>query len=119
MRDAGISHRSRLDRADAAGESGGVEHQIVADVKVEVVLRRDAVALVAGGAPKLLVLETAHPRQHAGDAAGEMRHVHGQLRMAIEYAGIDQTDGRHDQRELAADAARGVVGVELLGAIEF
>ena len=108
-----------FDCADAAGKSGGVEHEVVADVIVEVVLRRHAVAWVAGGSPKFLVLKTSDPRQHGSDAAGEMRHVHGQFGMAVEHAGIDQADGRHDQRELAADAARGVVGVELFGAIEF
>src|SRR5579863_6854856 len=44
--------------------------------------------------------------------------MHGQAGMAVEYAGIDQADRRHDQREFAADAARGVVGVELLRLIE-
>src|SRR6202043_3362588 len=77
-----------------------------------------AMAWVAGGSPKILVLKTSDAGEHGSDAAGEMRHVHGELGMTVEHAGIDQPDGRHDQRELAADAARGVVGVELLGAIE-
>ena len=38
--------------------------------------------------------------------------------MAVEHAGIDQPDRRHHQRELAADRARGVVAVELLGLVE-
>ena len=45
--------------------------------------------------------------------------MHGQAGMAVEHAGIDQPDRRHDQREFAADAARGVVGVELLRVVEF
>ena len=48
----------------------------------------------------------------------EMRHVDRQLRVAIEHAGIDQPDRRHDQREFAADRARGVEAVELLRVVE-
>src|SRR5262245_35088797 len=47
-----------------------------------------------------------------------MRHVHGEARMAVEHAGIDQAYRRHDQRELAADRARGVEAVELLRIVE-
>src|SRR5580693_6985034 len=38
--------------------------------------------------------------------------------MAVEHAGIDQADRRHDQRKLAAHPARRVVGIELLRMIE-
>ena len=41
-----------------------------------------------------------------------------EIGMAVEDAGVDQPDRRHDQRELAPDGARGVVGVEGLGIVE-
>ena len=39
----------------------------------------------------------ANPRQHRSDTAGKMRHVHREAGVAVEHAGIDQPDRRHDQ----------------------
>src|SRR5712691_9377884 len=102
-------HQRRLHRADGAAEAGGVEHEIAGEIVVEILLRLRAVARMPGGAPEILVLVAADAAQHGGDAAAEVRHVNREARMAIEHAGIDQPDGRHDQREFAADRARGVV----------
>ena len=89
--------QTRFDRADAAGKAGGIEDKIAPDVMVEVFFSFAAVARIAGGTPKFLILKTADARQHRGDAAGEMRHMDGEGGVAIEYAGIDQPDRRHDQ----------------------
>src|SRR5215211_494150 len=104
--------------SDRPAEAGGVEHQVVREIVVEVVRRLQAVTRISGGAPELLVLIAADATQHRRDAAAEMRHMHGQLRMTIEHAGVDQPDRRHDQREFASDRARGVVAVELLRMVE-
>src|SRR5215204_5359420 len=47
-----------------------------------------------------------------------MRHVHGEVGMSVEHAGIDQPDRRHDQREFASDRAGGVETIELLRIIQ-
>ena len=73
---------------------------------------------IALSAPEILVLIAADAPQHGGDAAREVCHVYGEVRMAVEHAGIDQPDRRHDQREFAADRARGVEAVELLRVVE-
>ena len=108
----------RIDRADRAAEPRGVEDHVVVDVVVEILGGLAAVLGAVLHAPEVLVLVAADARHHAGDAAAEMRHVHDELRMAVEHAGVDQADGRHHQREFAADRARGVVAVELLRIVE-
>src|SRR5258708_39577512 len=81
-------------------------------------LRRGAVARVAGSAPERLVLVAAHASEHRGNAAGEMGHVHDEAGVAVEYPGIDQPDRRHDEGELAPDRTRRIVAVEGLREIE-
>ena len=56
---------------------------------IEIFLGLAAVAFIAGRPPKLFVLKTADAGQHRGDAAGKVRHVHGEFGMAVEHAGID------------------------------
>ena len=48
-----------------------------------------------------------------------MRHVYGELGMAVEHAGIDQADRRHDQREFAADRTCRIEAIELLRIFNF
>src|SRR5258708_12736104 len=72
-------------------------------------LRRGAVARVAGRAPERLVLVAAHASEHRGNAAGEMGHVHDEAGVTVEYPGIDQPDCRHDEGELAPDRTRHIV----------
>ncbi len=75
---AGISTSAALHGADRAAEAGRVEHEVVVEIVVEILLRLAAVSGVAGGPPELLVLVAADAPEHRGDAAAEMRHVHGE-----------------------------------------
>src|SRR5215813_321533 len=111
-------HQRGFHRPDRAAEAGGVEHQVVREIVVEVLRGLHAVTRVCGGTPELLVLVAADASQHRCNPAAEMRHMHGEVGVTIEHAGIDQPDGRHDQRELAPDRACRVVPVELLRVIE-
>ena len=105
-------------RADGTAEAGGVEHDVVAQIMVEVPFGLHAVAGVVARTPELLVLIRADTAEQRRESAAEVRHVNDQVGVTVEHPRIDQPDRRHHQRELAADRARGVVAVELLGLIE-
>ena len=114
----GNFHERGLHRGDRACKARGVEHHVVVEIVVEVLFGFSAVAGLPFGAPEVLVLIAADAPSIGGDAAREVRHVHGEIGVAVEHAGIDQPDRRHDQREFAADRTRGVEAVELLRVVE-
>src|SRR2546421_567071 len=99
-------------------EPRGVEHHVLLQVVVEISPRFHAVAGIVRCAPELLILVGADSPQQRGEAAAEMGHVDGKFGMTVEHAGIDQPDGRHNQRELASHRARRVVAVKLFGLVE-
>src|SRR5579871_2923651 len=69
--------QSALDRPDHAGETAGVEDQVIGQVVVEILLRGPAMTRVAGGAPEHLVLVRTDAFNNSGNAATEVRHLHG------------------------------------------
>ena len=86
--------------------------RVLANVVVEFALWLHAVPRIARGGPEFLILIAADAANHRCDAAAQMRHLNGEIGMAIEHAGIDQPDRRHHQRKFPSYGPRRVVSVE-------
>src|SRR5450830_1793053 len=68
----------RFYAADRAAEASRVEHKVLLQVIIEILLGCAAMFGVAAQAPEILVLITADAAEHRSDTAAEVSHLHNE-----------------------------------------
>src|SRR5262245_19640281 len=95
------------------GPAGAIVEQPLFEIIIERPLRFASMPRNRGRAPLVALLKAADAPEIAADAAGEMRELDLQRRQLVEEPAVDDPDRRHHERELPAEHAAEVVGVEL------
>src|SRR5262249_26978397 len=94
------------------GPAGAIVEQPLLQIIVERSLWFAPMARNRGRAPLAALLEAADAPEIAPDAAGEMRELDLECGQLVEEAAVDEADRRHHQRELPAEHAAEIVGIE-------
>src|SRR5262245_6987929 len=95
------------------GPAGAIVEQPLFEIIVERPLWFASMPWNRGRAPLAALLEAADAPKVAPDAAGEMRELDLQRGQLVEEPAVDDADRRHHQRELPAQHAAKIVGIEL------
>src|SRR5262245_7940923 len=96
-----------------SGPAGAIVEQALFEIIVEWPLWFAPVPRDRGRAPLAALLEAADAPEIAADAAGEMRELDLERRQLVEEPAVNDADRRHHQRELPAEHAAEIVGIEL------
>src|SRR5262245_8607260 len=96
-----------------SGPAGAIVEQALFEIIVEWPLWFAPVPRDRGRAPLAALLEAADAPEIAADAAGEMRELDLERRQLVEEPAVNDADRRNHQRELPAQHAAEIVGIEL------